>query len=1574
MDFVDGDSHLHVAVKQNQLEYVREILTNQIIDVNVLNAKQETPLSIACVLRRNDTIELLVAFGANPFIDDFDAYDFDIQDLLNKILFQYDHWLKGPTLTSGDTPLHTAVRLGRLEDIQKMLDQELVIDHVNASHETPLHLACALGHKLIVHLLVSSGADMYAKDFHNNAPIHRAVSQGHVDIVELLIDFLCNPMIKGYQGRSLLHFACGIGNIEFINKLIHSFNINPHLTDAVHQIPLHIAASHGHKEVVRLLITKHNSPVDYNNNCFKLTPLHLACYCGHSCIIKELVIEHKADLNSRDKGCATPLFKAAVGSHLNIVRELIVEFDCSVKDKGFEGRSLVHLACQNGNSELLLMLIDEFNLDPLTTDDSGNTPLHIACWYGCEELVKLLITNYNCPIDIKNIKQQVPLLFACGGGHLNIVQMLVYEYKADLTACDRVNSGPLHIAALNRNMVIVEALITEFECSPYTRGVNNRTILHYACGGGSVKLVDFLISSVNLDPLCVDNDENTPLHIAAIFNWEEIVRLLIIKYKCPVNCINKYGQTPLHLAVAKCHLYLCTALLSEFGADANALDKEHRSPLNIAINSGNAKVVHILAMEFGCKPYIEGIESKPLLHQLCAGGFTKLLQELIFYFNHDPASVDSDGNTLLHIASLYGCYDIVKFLITTYGNNSFHPINHKNLHGQTPLHCACIGGHEQVAELLVVNNSMINARDEYDDTPLKNAHVYGNTHVLSTILRVLGYKSLKINSTLLYQVCKEGSLDLVEVLLSDFDMDPYLVIDKDGNTPLHIAAAFGHKSIVLLLMRCGCHIDSINFRGQSPLHVICQSTSVNPVNSLKLVNSLISEFKADVNKRDYSGDQPIHKSAQAGYTDIITTLVFDYGCDPLSRGTCSTTLLHQALAAGHLSTAKTLIDILHLSIHSKDCDGNTPLHLSSLLRQEDSVKLLLYDYNAPIFVRNNAGQTASDLATENLKLIFKTYTSKKHKIIQDEYKKLLSLSSQKYAGQHKVTRVFVLGNPGSGKSTLVESLKRKGIFFSFFQVQEADVPLHTAGIVPSIHQSKEAGYLLYFDFAGDAEYYSSHSAILEMVSQSSVGHSVYVIVANVTNSNDALYKELGYWLSFISYHAKASNSQDKLKVIILLSHSDLLTPIESASKLKNMTRYFNNLPDQLNEWNLNIVDMISSNCRKPRSSMAVIESILQVSNSVSPHTLSTEAGLLYGAIEKDFGNVIACKYQTLLKHIKATGICLPTEAYLLYPVLKELQDIGLLMIIGRSEHEITNHLVLIDISTLTNKVHKKLFSESAKKKLSNISQYTKMGIFPESILSSYLELPDYITKECLVQLQYCQKFSHADVGLDYSVTRNTQINDVLLYFPALCQLETEHANWPHDPNLDFSIGWFTKCIGNLDYFPPRFLHVLLLRLTFMFALPGSTTPMSDLDLSIDLQDQNCHCTMWKKGIHWLMREGVECIVELVNENKGVVIIVKSRKQHIYQCIRMLTQIVDVVTEAKTEFCNSVSLRRYILNSNDPSSYSNEDKLYDVNLIKSAIENKDEVVRSANGHQTLTLENLKFIKHHTCWGECSIIML
>ena len=67
-----------------------------------------------------------------------------------------------------DSPLHSAVRLGQLEEVRRLLDeQDVDVNCVNSEHETPVLLACALGHSSIIELLIAFGANVYIKDSGN---------------------------------------------------------------------------------------------------------------------------------------------------------------------------------------------------------------------------------------------------------------------------------------------------------------------------------------------------------------------------------------------------------------------------------------------------------------------------------------------------------------------------------------------------------------------------------------------------------------------------------------------------------------------------------------------------------------------------------------------------------------------------------------------------------------------------------------------------------------------------------------------------------------------------------------------------------------------------------------------------------------------------------------------------------------------------------------------------------------------------------------------------------------------------------------------------------------------------------------------------------------------------------------------------------------------------------------------------------------------------------------------------------------------------------------------------------------
>ena len=173
----------------------------------------------------------------------------------------------------------------------------------------------------------------------------------------------------------------------------------------------------------------------------------------------------------------------------------------------------------------------------------------------------------------------------------------------------------------------------------------------------------------------------------------------------------------------------------------------------------------------------------------------------------------------------------------------------------------------------------------------------------------------------------------------------------------------------------------------------------------------------------------------------------------------------------------------------------------------------------------------------------------------------------------------------------------------------------------------------------------------------------------------------------------------------------------------------------------------------------------------------------------------------------------------LYPVLKELHNLGLLIVVG-STSDPRDHWVLLNVSALTEEVYKKLFAKnSLMSQFLADSPLSTLGIIPESVLTRIL--PKFITKECLKQLQYCQEMKHIEIGSHHSIVPVASCSDrePLLFFPALLQNERDVASLaiPQGQHI-CSRGWYIKCTGEFDYFPPRFLHVLLLRLAFNFAL------------------------------------------------------------------------------------------------------------------------------------------------------------
>ena len=308
---------------------------------------------------------------------------------------------------------------------------------------------------------------------------------------------------------------------------------------------------------------------------------------------------------------------------------------------------------------------------------------------------------------------------------------------------------------------------------------------------------------------------------------------------------------------------------------------------------------------------------------------------------------------------------------------------------------------------------------------------------------------------------------------------------------------------------------------------------------------------------------------------------------------------------------------------------------------------------------------------------------------------------------------------------------------------------------------------LYYDFAGDPEYYSSHSAIMLNVIQSQYGTNVCLVVVNLSKDTKVIHEELGYWLSFISYHNR--NIRNRCKVVVIGSHTDVVTAADVKMKVKSISQFASEYSSKSSKATFQVGEVLTLNCRQPRLSQSVRDILFQISKYASPCHLSLEAAILLGLLEKDFNNVVTCKLQNLLSHIQETGLCLPTAAESLYPIIQQLHNIGLLMTIGRHCDKLEDHLLLLNISKLTNEVHKLLFSNSAIDK----SLHASMGVLSQSYLNGIL--PEHINTDCLVQLQYCQPFSHVEVKFDYLTPTEDSSSPTLFYFPALCTVDKKEG-------------------------------------------------------------------------------------------------------------------------------------------------------------------------------------------------------
>ena len=629
---------------------------------------------------------------------------------------------------------------------------------------------------------------------------------------------------------------------------------------------LHIAVTNQDEAISKLLLNWAASP-DWRRPLDGFSPFHLAIQSGYVNMAK--LLAPYADksiktLNGKHSWQLVPALSRGLEDEQDALRTL-VEIDRPDAPENFEGFiadikagnvAAVGTYTKQGIGKTLNIFYDSA-IHHSHPEYDGMTPLQIAVQAGNPAIVKAILTYVQYGINRLGQSTAPEQL----DGILEQPSRKNSELFRILNGSTKTTSeAPLHLAVKG---VIQSESSQEKE--------------NYL---GIIK--ELLANGVKPD-IPRESDDSTPLFLAAKGGSFETVAMLMKVTGIDINRKRENDQaTPLHAAVESGNIKLATLLLRS-GANASAImNKEGKNvyPLDIALEQNNAEMIKVVGrqswflfdycrdgdvehvrhyLDAGVPASLERTGSYSLLHQAVKGGNHNLIH-LLVNNGADINKAYSDGMTPLHIAAERGPLSVVTAL--THHNAEFR----KNRNGKTPLNLALNNHQGQIAGHLLghyfpIDSNPASSQGSVPQSqhPLIAAAIYGDMNFIEQLR---------------HEGCLKGEMP----------------VDKDGNTPLHLAAFHRQaRAIPLLMISTDLH-KALNKKLQTPLNVVFSTEDeatieafqplMNPSLFWEIRNSrgfhveiiLNSEVHFDPVDRE-SGDYPLHVAARSGQSDSVRVLL-----------------------------------------------------------------------------------------------------------------------------------------------------------------------------------------------------------------------------------------------------------------------------------------------------------------------------------------------------------------------------------------------------------------------------------------------------------------------------------------------------------------------------------------------------------------------------------------------------------------------------------------------------------------------------------------------------------------------------
>ena len=503
---------LHLALEAGQeavvtclLEFSQPSpgLDTKLLDLNLKNSAEETPLSVALSHGFNHLAKQMIQSGSDVNVTDGSGMSLLLKAIMNKNLGAASFLLSnGADINTrspqGMTPLELAVRENAESIVEKLCGAGADMTSSSCG-EPPLWISLDQDNYDIASILVRHGVDTdnwsQGPDNCSQTLLHRAVDENKEEAACFLVRSGCDLDTSRREGPG------GAGGEEARDG----------------QGPLHLATQWGQEAVVTTLI-EHGADINKQDSEGK-TVLHHAIESGHHGIINMLLGCPNIDLQVRDKAGLSP-FSTAMTHKNNSAAKVILELEPGAAEQpDSRGKNFLHTAIIKGDLESLLFLISiNVNVHSKTTDSNKLAPLLLAVQVGNEMMVRNLLLA-GAAVGERTLGGQTGLHLAAESDNDQIASVLLSN-GIDFGCIDEDGNNALHVAVREGNIRTARVLLTESSIDAEVMNNKGRSPFHVLarfCDNNPVQMFDLFLECMpeyNIDK--PDVEGNTPLLLAYI--------------------------------------------------------------------------------------------------------------------------------------------------------------------------------------------------------------------------------------------------------------------------------------------------------------------------------------------------------------------------------------------------------------------------------------------------------------------------------------------------------------------------------------------------------------------------------------------------------------------------------------------------------------------------------------------------------------------------------------------------------------------------------------------------------------------------------------------------------------------------------------------------------------------------------------------------------------------------------------------------------------------------------------------------------------------------------------------------